>query len=179
MFICLNFTAKLSKVSRTIFLCVDFMWKPKLTFEWNALRFPLEILKNGSVYPFNFTWFTTCIWHFVVSKRFFPIYILSKKYRELIIQKARLQRWSKTFLTLSWYHCPLYWDVEFERDLSFSSLTVLDVVSLSQVCLAIFLMDKNMESLKMLQKAYGESTLSKTVDLWWKICLALIGHQRL
>ena len=57
--------------------------------------------------------------------------------------------------------------MEFERDLSFSSLTVLDVVSLSQVCLAIFLMDKNMESLKMLQKAYGESTLSKTRAYEW------------
>ena len=33
---------------------------------------------------------------------------LSKKYQELIIQKARLQRLSKTFLTLSWHHCPLY-----------------------------------------------------------------------
>ena len=56
---------------------------------------------------------------------------------------------------------------------------MLDVVSLSQVCFAIFLMVKNIEqriclkfciangiscaeSLKMLQKAYGESTLSKT-----------------
>ena len=38
----------------------------------------------------------------------FPtLYILSKKYRELIIQKARLKRLSKTFLTLSWDHCPL------------------------------------------------------------------------
>ena len=37
------------------------------------------------------------------------IYILSKKYRELIIQKARTKRLSKTFLTLSWHHCPLYW----------------------------------------------------------------------
>ena len=36
-------------------------------------------------------------------------YILSKKYRELIIQKARLKRLSKTFLTLSWHHCPSYW----------------------------------------------------------------------
>ena len=55
----------------------------------------------------------------------------------------------------------------------------IDVVSLSQVCVAIYPMDKNIlgriclkfciangilraESLKMLQKAYGESTLSKT-----------------
>ena len=35
-------------------------------------------------------------------------YILSKKYRELIFQKARLKKMSKTFLTLSWHHCPLY-----------------------------------------------------------------------
>ena len=69
--------------------------------------------------------------------------------------------------------------MEFERDLSSSLLTVLDVVSLSQVCFAIFPMNKNIEqriclkfciangisraeSLKALQKAYGESTLSKT-----------------
>ena len=64
------------------------------------------------------------------------------------------------------------------RDLSFSFFTVLDVVSLSQVRFAIFTMDKNIEQriclkfciangiscaelLKMLQKAYRESTLSK------------------
>ena len=69
--------------------------------------------------------------------------------------------------------------MEFERDLSFSLFTVLDVVSLFQACFAISPMDKNIEqriclkfciangiscakSLKMLQKAYGESTLSKT-----------------
>ena len=69
--------------------------------------------------------------------------------------------------------------MEFERNLSFNVFTVLDVVSLSQVCFAIFPMDKNIEqricfkfciangilcaeSLKILQKAYGESTLSKT-----------------
>ena len=69
--------------------------------------------------------------------------------------------------------------MEFECDLSFSLFAVLDVVSLSQECFAIFPMDKNIEqrislrfciangiscakSLKMLQKAYGESTLSKT-----------------
>jgi len=56
---------------------------------------------------------------------------------------------------------------------------VLDFVSSSQVCFAIFTMDKNIEqriylkfciangiscaeSLKMLEKVYGESTLSKT-----------------
>ena len=33
---------------------------------------------------------------------------MSKKYRELIVQKTRLKRLSKTFLTLSWHHCPLY-----------------------------------------------------------------------
>ena len=66
--------------------------------------------------------------------------------------------------------------MEFELDLSFSLFTVLDVVSLCQVCFAIFAMDKNIEQriclkfciangilyaelLKMLQKAYGESTL--------------------
>ena len=66
--------------------------------------------------------------------------------------------------------------MEFERDLSFSLFTVLDVVNLSQVSFAIFPMDKNIEqgiglnffiangiscaeSLKMLEKAYGESTL--------------------
>ena len=74
--------------------------------------------------------------------------------------------------------------MEFKRDLSFSLFTVLDVVSLSQVCFAIFPMDKNIEqriylkfciangisyaeSLKMLQKAYGESTLSKTRAYEW------------
>ena len=74
--------------------------------------------------------------------------------------------------------------MEFERDLSFSLFTVLDVVSLSQVYFAIFPMDKNIEriiclkscianriscaeSLKMLQKAYGESTLSKTRAFEW------------
>ena len=31
------------------------------------------------------------------------------QYRELIIQKARLERLSKTFLTLTWHHCLLYW----------------------------------------------------------------------
>ena len=61
---------------------------------------------------------------------------------------------------------------------------MLDVVSLSQVCFAIFPMDKNIEqrtclkicilneiscaeSLKMLQKAYGESTLPKTRAYEW------------
>ena len=74
--------------------------------------------------------------------------------------------------------------MEFERDLSFSLFTVLDVVSLSQVCFAIFSMDKNIEqriclkfciangilcveSLKMLQQAYGESTFSKTRAYEW------------
>ena len=59
-----------------------------------------------------------------------------------------------------------------------SVFTVLDVVSLSQVCFAIFPMDKNIEqrirlkfciengnscaeSLEMLQKTYGESTFIK------------------
>ena len=112
------------------------------------------------------------------------IYILSKKYRELIILKARLKRLSKTFLTLSWYHCLLSTDVEFERDLSFSLFTVLNVVSLSQVHFTIFPMDKNIkqriclkfcianviscaESLIILQKAYGELTLSKTLAYEW------------
>ena len=36
-------------------------------------------------------------------------------------------------------------NVEFERDLPFSLFTVLNVVSLSQVCFAIFPMDKNIE----------------------------------
>ena len=71
--------------------------------------------------------------------------------------------------------------MEFERDLSFSFFTV---VSLSQECFAIFPMDKNIEqriclkfciengiscaeSLKMLEKAYGESTLSKTRAYDW------------
>ena len=74
--------------------------------------------------------------------------------------------------------------MEFERDLSFSLFTVLDVVSLSQVCFAIFPMDKNIkqrsclkfcienriscaESMKMLQKAYDESTSSKTRGYEW------------
>ena len=78
----------------------------------------------------------------------------------------------------------LYTDVEFERDLSFSLFTVFDVVSLSEVCIAIFPMDKNIEqriclkfcisngilcaeSLKILQKAYGDSTLSKTRVYKW------------
>ena len=67
--------------------------------------------------------------------------------------------------------------------MSFILFTVLDV-SLSQVCCAIFPMDKNIEqriylkfcianriscaeSLKILQKAYGESTLSKTRAYEW------------
>ena len=74
--------------------------------------------------------------------------------------------------------------MEFEHDPSFSLFTVLDVVSLSQVCFAILLMDKNIEqriclkfciangiscaeSLKMLQKAYSESTLLKTRVYEW------------
>ena len=66
--------------------------------------------------------------------------------------------------------------MESERDLSFSLVTVLDVVSLSQVCCAIFPIDKNIkqricllnfELLKMLQKAYRESTLSKTRANEW------------
>ena len=74
--------------------------------------------------------------------------------------------------------------MEFERDLSFSLFTVLDVVSLSQVCLTIFPIDKNIEqriclkfcitngiscaeSLKMLQKAYGQTTLLKTRAYEW------------
>ena len=72
----------------------------------------------------------------------------------------------------------------FERDLSFSLFTLLDVVSLSQVCFAIFAIDKNIEqriclkfciadgiscaeSLKILQKAYGKSALSKTRAYEW------------
>ena len=35
-------------------------------------------------------------------------YILSRKCRESIIQKTRLERLSKSFLTLSWHHCPPY-----------------------------------------------------------------------
>ena len=99
----------------------------------------------------------------------------------MIIQKARLKRLSKIFMALSCHHSTtvLYTDVverRVERDLLFSLFTVLDVVSLSPVCFAIFPMDKNIEqriclkfciangiscakSLKMLQKAYGESTL--------------------
>ena len=74
--------------------------------------------------------------------------------------------------------------MEFERDLSFSLYTLLDVVSLSQESFAIFLMDKNIEqriclkfcisngtscaeSVEMLQKVYGESTLSKTRAYEW------------
>ena len=77
-----------------------------------------------------------------------------------------------------------YTDVELERNLSFSLFTVLDVVGLSQVCFAILPIDKNIEericlkfcianeilcveSLKMLQKAYSESTLSKTRACEW------------
>ena len=78
----------------------------------------------------------------------------------------------------------LYTDVKFESDLSFCLFTVLDVVSLSEVCYAIFPMNKNIdrkiclkfcikngiswaESLKMLGTAYGESTLSKTRAYEW------------
>ena len=78
----------------------------------------------------------------------------------------------------------LYTGVEFERDLSFTVFTVLDVVSFSQVCFAIFPMDKNIEqriclkfciangiscaeSLKMLEKVYSEPTLSKTRANEW------------
>ena len=74
--------------------------------------------------------------------------------------------------------------MEFERDLPFSLFTVLDVISLSQLCLAIFSFDKNIEqriclkfciangilraeSLKMLQKVYSESTSSKTCAYEW------------
>ena len=74
--------------------------------------------------------------------------------------------------------------MEFERDLSFSLFTVLDDVTLSQVCFAIFPMDKSIErriclkfciangiscaeSLKILQKAYDISTLSKTRAYEW------------
>ena len=74
--------------------------------------------------------------------------------------------------------------MKFERDLSFSLFTVFDVVNLSQVCFTIFQVDKNIEhrirlkfcitkgiscveSLKMLQKAYDESTLSKTRAYEW------------
>ena len=98
-------------------------------------------------------------------------------------------------------------DAKFERDLSFSLLTELNVFSSSQVCSAILPMDKNIEqwicaefcianeiscekSLKILQKAYGGSALSKTrayewsvyskaVEMWRKIRLALVGHQGL
>ena len=74
--------------------------------------------------------------------------------------------------------------MEFERDLTFSLFTVLDVVSLSQVCFAIFPMDKNIEqrisfkfyiangiscasSLKLLKKAYSDLTSSKTRAYEW------------
>ena len=72
----------------------------------------------------------------------------------------------------------LYTDVEFERVLSFSLFTLLHIVSLSQVCFAIFPIDKDIEqriclkiciangiscakSLKMLQTTDSESPLSK------------------
>ena len=75
-------------------------------------------------------------------------------------------------------------DVMFERDVLFSFFTVFDVVSLFQVCFAIFPIVKNIEkriclkfciangilcaeSRKMLQKAYGESSLSKTRAYEW------------
>ena len=45
----------------------------------------------------------------------------------------------------------LYTDVEFERDLSFGLFTVLDAVSLSQVCFAIFPMDKKSRTLNLPQ----------------------------
>ena len=84
--------------------------------------------------------------------------------------------------------------MEFELDLSFSFFTVFGVVSLSQVCLAIFPMDKNIEqriclkfcigsgiscaeSLKMLEKAFFESTLSKTRAYEW--CSAFKSGQDL
>ena len=74
--------------------------------------------------------------------------------------------------------------MEFERALSFSFFTLLDIVSLSEVCFAIFPTDKNIEqwiclkfcieneiscaeSLKMLQKAYGKSTLWNTRAYEW------------
>ena len=70
--------------------------------------------------------------------------ILSKKYREFIIQKAHLKRLSKTFLLLSWHHCPLCWRRVRARSV-IVLFTVLDVVSFSQVCFAIFPIDKNIE----------------------------------
>ena len=74
--------------------------------------------------------------------------------------------------------------MEFERDLLFSLFTVLDVISLSQVCTAILPMDKNIEqriclkfciangiscaeSLKMFQKAYGDSNLFEKRAYEW------------
>ena len=85
---------------------------------------------------------------------------------------------------------------------------MLDFVSLSKVRFTIFPIDKNIGqriyrkfciangiscagSLKMLQKGYDESTLSKTRayewysafksdrEMWWKICFAAVDHERL
>ena len=82
--------------------------------------------------------------------------------------------------------------MEFEPDLSFGLFTVLEDVSLSQVCFAIFPMDKNIEQriclkfciangiscaelLKMLQKAYGESTLlSKSESVKFSLIESMI-----
>ena len=102
----------------------------------------------------------------------------------VILLSGRTKRWWTW--TLSWHHCRLYW----------------------RVVLAIFPIDKNVEqricfkfciangipyaeSLKMLQKAYCESTLSKTRAYEWysafksgrdaveDLSRYMIGHQRL
>ena len=106
--------------------------------------------------------------------------------------RALPERWAKVvandeqyfqwFIYNHFFSIKLHFHKKKPRELSCapnSLFTVLYVVSLSQVFFAIFPMDKNIkericlkfciangmslaESLKMLQKAYGESNLSKT-----------------
>ena len=113
------------------------------------------------------------------------MYILSKKYRELIIQKARLKRLPKTFLPLSWHHCPLYrrgvraqsviYFVHSARCCQFISSVFCDfsnrqdyqTKNFLELCIANGI--SCAESLKILQETYGESTLLKTRTYeWWR-----------
>ena len=135
------------------------------------------------------------------------MYILSKKYRKLIIQKARLKRLSKIFLTLSWHHCPLYWrgvrarsvikSVHCARCCQFISSVFCDFFQWIRMSNKEFVSNFALQMEFHVQncwKCYRRLTVhrlyqkhvhmsgtvhSKTVEMWWKICLGLVSHQRL
>ena len=169
-------------------------------------RFSNNILKKVKILIQKFSIIFAAFLSIVYRKRDL-IYILSKSmYRKLIIQKARLKRLAETFLTLSWHNCPWYWrGVRAQSDFyivcSQCSMSVY-LKCVSRFFQWIRISNKEFVSNFALQmefrvrnrwKCYRRLTVnrlyqkhvymsgkvhSKAVEMWWKICLSLVGHQR-